>query len=70
MKIPARVKIHIPPFHGIISPYDKMRGTAIALKENIDKRGDKTLLVVIRLDKPEVSSITTIGLPVDSLVLL
>lgn len=66
LKIPSWTKITIPAFHGVRSPYDGATSVVIAEKQNIDKNGEKSMIYIVRLDKP-VNGITEVGFTEDAL---
>ena len=67
MKIPARVRIRLEPWHGVKSPYDGKTGTAFRIKDNIDKYGKHEDIYLVRLDRPNRADIKVVGIPEEAL---
>lgn len=70
MKIGGRVKIHVEPFHEILSPYDGMEGTVVGEKTIVNKNNERETVFLVRLDKPHRAGFEVVGFLAEALSLI
>lgn len=63
MKVKDRVKIVCCKE----SPYYAQKGVIVRLQENTDKKGEKTIIYIVRLDKPHAFWAQEVGFPKEAL---